>query len=121
MASGAARARVVIVGGGFGGLYAARALRRAPVEVVVVDRFNHHVFQPLLYQVATAGLSPGDIASPIRAILRGQRNVRVILGEVTGIDVAARAVRLGDERLPYDHLVLASGARHAYFARPRAS
>lgn len=114
----AARPRVVIVGGGFGGLYAARALRSAPVDVTVVDRFNHHVFQPLLYQVATAGLSPGDIASPIRAILRRQRNARVVLGEVTGIDVAARVVRLRDGALPYDHLVLASGARHSYFAHP---
>jgi NADH dehydrogenase len=110
--------RVVIVGGGFGGLYAARALGTTPVEVTVVDRFNHHVFQPLLYQVATAGLSPGDIASPIRTVLRHQRNARVILGEVTGIDVAARTVLLADGDLPYDCLILASGARHSYFAHP---
>jgi NADH:ubiquinone reductase (H+-translocating) len=110
--------RVVIVGGGFGGLYAARALASAPVTVTLVDRFNHHVFQPLLYQVATAGLSPGDIASPIRTVLRRQRNARVILGEVTGIDVAARTVSLHDETVPYDYLVLASGARHSYFAHP---
>ena len=118
MASSGPRPRVVIVGGGFGGLYAARALRDVPVEVTLVDRFNHHVFQPLLYQVATAGLSPGDIASPIRTVLRRQRNARVILGEVTGIDVATRTVRLGGGGLPYDYLVLASGARHAYFAHP---
>ena len=110
--------RVVIVGGGFGGLYAAQALRTAPVEITVVDRFNHHVFQPLLYQVATAGLSPGEIASPIRTVLRRQQNARVILGEVTGIDVTARTVLLDDGGIPYDFLILASGARHAYFSHP---
>ena len=114
----AARPRVVIVGGGFGGLYAARALRSAPVEVTLVDARNHHVFQPLLYQVATAGLSPGDVASPIRAILRRQRNTRVLLAEATGVDLATRAVRLRDGEVPYDYLVLASGARHSYFAHP---
>ncbi len=116
--TGAVRPRVVIVGGGFGGLYAARALRSSPVDVTVVDRFNHHVFQPLLYQVATAGLSPGDIASPIRTILRRQRNARVILAEATGIDLVAHRVTLGQGDLPYDYLVLASGARHSYFAHP---
>jgi NADH:ubiquinone reductase (H+-translocating) len=107
--------RVVIVGGGFGGLYAARALRRAPVEVTVVDRRNHHVFQPLLYQVAMAALSPGDIASPIRWILRRQKNVEVILAEATGFDLAANRLILKDGVLDYDYLIVASGATHAYF------
>jgi NADH:quinone reductase (non-electrogenic) len=107
--------RVVIVGGGFGGLYAARALRRAPVEVTVVDRRNHHVFQPLLYQVAMAALSPGDIASPIRWILRRQKNVEVILAEATGVDLAANRLILKDAVLDYDYLIVASGATHAYF------
>jgi NADH dehydrogenase len=110
--------RVVIIGAGFGGLYAAQALRGAPVEITVVDRFNHHVFQPLLYQVATAGLSPGDIASPIRTVLRRQQNAKVILAEVVGIDAAARTVLLSDGSVPYDYLILASGARHAYFSHP---
>ena len=110
-----ARPRVVIVGGGFGGLSAAKVLARSPVEVLLIDRRNHHVFQPLLYQVATAGLSPGDIASPIRWILRRQSNVQVWLGEVTGIDPATRTVRLRDGETTYDHLILAAGATHAYF------
>lgn len=109
------RPRVVIIGGGFGGLTAAKALERAPVDVVLIDRRNHHVFQPLLYQVATAALSPGDIASPIRWILRHQSNVRVWLAEVTGIDPARRVVCLADGEVPYDHLIVASGATHAYF------
>jgi NADH:ubiquinone reductase (H+-translocating) len=107
--------RVVIVGGGFGGLYAARALRHAVVEVTVVDRRNHHVFQPLLYQVAMAGLSPGDIASPIRWILRRQRNVEVILAEASGVDLAANRLILTDGTLDYDYLIVATGATHAYF------
>jgi len=107
--------RVVIVGGGFGGLYAARALAGAPVELTVVDRTNHHVFQPLLYQVATASLSPSQIAYPIRGVLRRQKNARVVLGEVTGVDLARRAVVLEDGELPYDYLILASGASHSYF------
>lgn len=108
---------VVIVGGGFAGLAAARALRRAAVDVTVVDRHNHHVFQPLLYQVATAGLSPADIAAPIRWILRRQRNVRVLLGEAVRIDVDSRRVELaGGEGLPYHALVLATGVTHAYFS-----
>ena len=86
--------RVVVIGGGFGGLFAARALKRAPVQVTLLDRHNHHVFQPLLYQVATAGLSPGDIAAPIRWILRRQRNTRVLLAEATAVDVNARRVML---------------------------
>ena len=107
---------MVIIGGGFGGLQAARALRDADVDVTIVDRHNHHVFQPLLYQVATAGLSPGEIASPIRWILRRQRNVTVLLGDVAQIDRDRRAVRLADgTSLPYDFLIVAAGATHAYF------
>jgi NADH dehydrogenase len=109
------RHRIVIIGAGFGGLSAAKALAGAPAEVTVIDRNNYHLFQPLLYQVATAGLSPADIAAPIRGILRRQANARVVLGRVTGIDLAGRAVLLGDERVPYDTLVVATGARHAYF------
>ncbi len=108
-------ARVVIVGGGFGGLYAARALRRAPVKVTVVDRRNHHVFQPLLYQVAMAALSPGEIASPIRWILRKQRNAEVILAQATGVDLAANRLLLKDGVVDYDFLIVATGAAHAYF------
>ena len=115
---------MVIVGAGFGGLYAARALKRAHVRVTVVDRRNHHLFQPLLYQVATAALSPGDIAYPVRAILRGQRNARVLLGEVSGVDLAAREVLLFDGRLPYDYLILAAGSNYNYLGhdnwKPRA-
>jgi NADH dehydrogenase len=107
--------RVVIVGGGFGGLYAARALARAPVRVTVLDRRNHHVFQPLLYQVATAALSPGDIASPIRFILRRQKNTEVLLEEVTSVDTPNRRVLLAGRELPYDFLIVAAGATHAYF------
>lgn len=109
------RRRVVIVGGGFGGLQAARALRWADVDVVLVDRRNHHVFQPLLYQVATAGLSPGDIASPIRWILRWQQNVQVLLGEAVRVDIAARILHLDIGQLEYDALIIATGATHAYF------
>ncbi|MFN2432939.1 MAG: NAD(P)/FAD-dependent oxidoreductase [Gemmatimonadota bacterium] len=111
------RAHVVIVGGGFGGLFAARALRRAPVRVTLLDRNNHHLFQPLLYQVATASLSPSDIAQPIRSILRRQRNVRVLLAEATAVDLASRRVVLKDGELGYDFLILATGTRHAYFGR----
>lgn len=107
---------VVIIGGGFGGLSAARALRHADVRVTLLDQRNHHVFQPLLYQVATATLSPGDIAAPIRWILRRLRNVRVLLGEATRIDVAARRVELADgAALDYDWLIVAAGASHGYF------
>jgi NADH dehydrogenase len=111
------RTNVVIIGGGFGGLAAARALARANVRVVLVDRRNHHVFQPLLYQVATAGLSPGDIASPIRWILRRQPNVQVLLGEVASIDPVGHLVALaeGGRKVPYDFLIVAAGATHAYF------
>ncbi|WP_375771430.1 NAD(P)/FAD-dependent oxidoreductase [Archangium gephyra] len=104
---------VVILGGGFGGLYAARSLREAPVRVTVVDRQNHHLFQPLLYQVATATLSPGEIASPIRGLLG--RDVTVLLAEVTGVDVAGKRVLLSDGELSYDYLVIATGATHSYF------
>jgi NADH dehydrogenase len=109
------RPRVVIIGAGFAGLSAARGLARAPAEVVLVDRHNYHLFQPLLYQVATAGLSPADIAAPIRAILRRQANAGVVLGAVTGIDKENRAVLIGERRIDYDWLVVATGARHAYF------
>lgn len=109
-------ARVVVVGGGFGGLYAARSLRGAPVRVTLVDQRNHHLFQPLLYQVATAALSPADIAAPIRHVLRRQDNVSVVLGTVTDVDVDDRAVSLANgRRLPYDYLILATGAVDRYF------
>jgi NADH:quinone reductase (non-electrogenic) len=107
---------VVIIGGGFGGLYAAQRLRRAPVRVTVVDRRNHHLFQPLLYQVAMAGLSPGDIAYPIRSILRRQKNTRVLLGTAVVADLAEQRVTLADGTdVPYDYLILAAGAAHSYF------
>ncbi len=109
------RPTVVIVGAGFGGLSAAAKLTKAPVDLVVLDRRNHHLFQPLLYQVATAALAPAQIASPIRAVLRGRRNLRVVLGEVTGVDLDRREVALADRRERYDYLVLATGATHAYF------
>jgi NADH dehydrogenase len=116
--SDAARPRIVIVGAGFAGLEAARALAGTPAEITVIDRRNYHLFQPLLYQVATAALSPADIAWPIRRLLRGQSNARVIMGRVAGIDRERRLVRLEDgATVPYDHLVLATGARHAYFGR----
>ena len=112
----AIRPRVVIVGAGFGGLWAAKTLARGPAEVVVIDRQNYHLFQPLLYQVATAGLSPADIAAPIRGIIGAYQNITVMLGQVCGIDVAARAVLIeGGRSVPYDYLILATGARHAYF------
>ena len=107
---------VVIIGGGFGGLSAAKALANAPVRVTLIDRHNHHLFQPLLYQVATATLSPGDIASPIRWILRRARNVLVLLADVRAIDLQARTIRLEDESvIDYDYLILATGASHTYF------
>src|SRR6266542_1214791 len=107
--------QVVIVGGGFGGLYAARNLAKAPVQVTLIDRRNFHLFQPLLYQVATGQLSPANIASPLRGVLSRQRNARVLLAEVTDIDVANRKVLLSDGSVNYDTLVVAAGARHHYF------
>lgn len=106
---------IVIVGGGFGGLEAAKKLSRLPVQITLVDRKNHHSFQPLLYQVATAGLSPAEIAAPIREILARHDNVEVLLGEVVGFDVARHIVKLHGFELPYDYLVVAAGASHAYF------
>lgn len=114
----ATRPHVVIIGGGFGGMAAAKALRNAPVDVTVIDRRNHHLFQPLLYQVATAGLSPADIAGSIRSILRDQPNTRVLLDEVCRIDRVARMVHLrGNCPLEYDWLIVATGARHSYFGK----
>jgi NADH dehydrogenase len=106
---------VVIIGGGFGGIAAARALKRAPIRLTMVDRRNHHLFQPLLYQVATAALNPADIASPIRRILRRQRNASVILGEASSIDTRQKIVQLLDGEVAYDFLIVASGATHSYF------
>jgi NADH dehydrogenase len=113
------RPHVVVVGGGFGGLHAARALRKAAVDVTLVDRTNHHLFQPLLYQVATAVLAPTDITIPIRYVLRKQRNATVLMADVKEIDADARTIFLDDERRPlrYDYLILAPGARHSYFGR----
>ena len=107
--------RVVIVGGGFGGIAAAKALRNATCRLTLIDRRNYFLFQPLLYQVATAGLSPADIAGPIRGLFRDQANIRVLLGEVTGVDTATREVLMGAARVRYDYLVVATGARHSYF------
>src|ERR1700674_3507443 len=112
--------RIVIVGGGFGGLAAAKALKNAPAEIILIDRANHHLFQPLLYQVATAVLAPGQIGSPIRNILRKQQNTTVILGDVTGVDKDKKCVFVKDADrtgvpIPYDFLVLATGVTHSYF------
>jgi NADH dehydrogenase len=109
------KVRVVIVGAGFGGLNAARALGKAGLQITVVDRKNFHTFQPLLYQVATAGLSPGEIAAPIRSILRSHKNVEVLMGEVTGFDLDRRIVQTPDADIPYDYLIIAAGATHSYF------
>src|ERR1041384_7435612 len=116
MSSGTPRHRVVIIGGGFGGLLAARGLNKQPVDVTVIDRRNFHLFQPLLYQVATGGLSPANIAAPLRAVLRRQRNTRVLLGEVVGFDRAAKTVQLKDgATVPFDSLIVATGSTHHYF------
>ena len=109
------RPRIVILGAGFGGLFAARALAKVAADVTLVDRHNYHLFQPLLYQVATAGLPPSDIAWPIRSILSRQRNVRVLLAEVTGIDAAKHEVELHDRTLAFDYLIIATGSTHSYF------
>src|SRR6185312_437721 len=111
--------RVVIVGGGFAGLYAAQSLGDPAFDVTLIDRRNFHLFQPLLYQVATGGLSPGEISAPLRVVLNRQKNTRVLLGEVSDIDVAAREVVLTDQtRYPYDTLVVAAGSTHHYFGHP---
>ncbi|MBB3521565.1 NADH dehydrogenase FAD-containing subunit [Rhizobium sp. BK456] len=109
------RQKVVILGAGFGGLAAAMGLRHADVDVTVIDRRNYHLFQPLLYQVATAGLSPAQIAMPIRRILSRQANVTVLMERAEGIDKEARIVQTANRRIPYDYLIIATGARHAYF------
>ena len=111
--------KIVVIGGGFAGLWAGRRLAKAPVDITLIDRSNHHLFQPLLYQVATAGLAAPSIAAPLRPILRGQDNATVLMGEVRGIDVAARQVQLADRAIGYDYLLVASGATHAYFGRDR--
>ena len=109
--------RVVILGGGFGGLHAAQALKKAPVKVTLLDRRNFHLFQPLLYQVATGGLSPANIATPLRSILKRQPNTRVLLGEAVGLDPQGRRVILSDGEIPYDTLIVALGAGHHYFGK----
>jgi NADH dehydrogenase len=115
MTSTGGKPRVVIVGSGFGGLNAAQKLASAPAQITVIDRSNHHTFQPLLYQVATAGLSPGEIAAPIRSILSGHKNVEVLMDEVNGFDLERRMVRTVDQEVSYDFLIVAAGASHAYF------
>src|SRR4029077_7758960 len=107
--------RIVIVGSGFGGLLAARTLAKYPVQITLIDRQNFHTFQPLLYQVATAGLSPGEIAAPIRWIMRSRQNVEVLMSEVQDFDLSRRVVKLRDAEISYDYLIVASGASHAYF------
>src|SRR5438309_4396328 len=107
--------RVAIVGAGFGGLNAAKALANAPVKITMIDRKNFHTFQPLLYQVATAGLSPGEIAAPIRSILRSDKNIEVLMAEVTGFDLERRLVQTPEGDIPYDYLIVAAGATHSYF------
>src|SRR5260370_6160392 len=110
--------RGVIIGAGFAGINAAKALSRVPVQVTVIDRKNHHTFQPLWYQVALAVLSPAEIASPIRAVLRHASNMEVLLGEVNGFDLQKRLVKIDGLELPYDYLIVAAGATHAYFGHP---
>ncbi|HLZ64061.1 MAG TPA: FAD-dependent oxidoreductase, partial [Ktedonosporobacter sp.] len=110
-----AKPRVVIIGAGFGGIQAALHLGKAPVEVTVIDRTNHHLFQPLLYQVATATLSPGEISAPIRQVLRRQKNTQVMLAEVTGVDTQQQRVLLHDRSVLYDYLIIATGAKENYF------
>ena len=110
--------RVVILGGGFGGLYAAQSLKRVPVELTLVDRRNFHLFQPLLYQVATGALSPGEVASPLRSILRRQKNTRVLLGNAVGLDAVRRNLICDIGEVPYDTLIIAAGTRNYYFNHP---
>ncbi|PHJ84137.1 hypothetical protein VF04_36315 [Nostoc linckia z7] len=109
--------QVVIVGGGFGGLYAAKTLAKAAVNVTLIDKRNFHLFQPLLYQVATGALSPADISSPLRSVLSKSKNTKVLLGEVNNIDPEAQKVIVGDEAIPYDTLIVATGAKHSYFGK----
>src|SRR5678810_452466 len=109
------RPKVFIIGGGFAGLAAAKALAHAPANVILIDRRNHHVFQPLLYQVATAALSPADISAPIRSVVRYQKNCQVVLAEVCSIDVAQKRIVFANGYVTYDYLILATGATHAYF------
>ena len=109
--------KVVIIGGGFGGLTTAKTLKNANVDITLIDKTNHHLFQPLLYQVATAALSPADIAAPIRGVLHKQKNVTVIMGEVTKIDVEAKKVFLTNDQFEYDYLIVAIGSRHSYFGK----
>src|SRR5438309_4563258 len=106
---------VVVIGAGFGGLLATRTLARYPVRVTLIDRKNFHTFQPLLYQVATAGLSPGEIAAPVRSILRSHKNIEVLMADVTGFDLEQRIVETAESRIPYDYLIVATGAGHSYF------
>ena len=113
------RPHVVIVGGGFAGLLAAKGLRRAPVRVTIIDRNNHHVFQPLLYQVASAAVEAGEIARPIRSILRREKNTSMVLGDVVKVDPGTRSLKLADgASFTWDYLVMAPGARHSYFKHP---
>ena len=109
--------KVVIIGGGFGGLSAAKELKHVDAEITIIDKTNHHLFQPLLYQVATAALSPGDIAAPIRGVLRNFKNIRVIMGVVEKIDIDNRKVQLKDMSFKYDYLIVAVGSRHSYFGK----
>ena len=118
MTSAAGAPHVVVVGGGFGGLHATRALARRAVRVTLLDRRNHHLFQPLLYQVATAALNPADIATPLRSIVRLQENVRVILAEAERVDLVGRRVSFDRGGIGYDALILAAGVGHSYFGHP---
>src|SRR5882762_4883939 len=115
VADSASLPRVVIIGGGFGGINAAKGLGNSPVKLTIVDRNNHHLFQPLLYQVASAELSPADITAPIRSILRKQKNTFVQMAEVTGVDLEGRQVMTHNHTIPYDYLIIATGATHSYF------
>lgn len=109
--------QVVIIGGGFGGLYAAKSLNNDNVNVTLIDRRNFHLFQPLLYQVATGAISPADISSPLRSVLNKSKNTKVLLGEVNDIDPQGQKVLMGDETIPYDTLIVATGAKHSYFGK----